>query len=988
MVWLAILGLFVWLIVEHNRANGFARELAALRGMVGSRPPQAIAAPPRPAPVSAPAPRVEPVTAAVRPIPAPVATTSAPPPRPAPAPRQPRLARGAIEAWLSERGLAWIGGSALVIGGAFLVGYAAQHGFFNPAMRIAAATVLGFALVGVGEAIRRGQLAGFGGHKLAAAISAGAGAAVLYGTTWAAYGLYHFISAPVCAGLLTAIAAGLMGLAVVNGEALAVLALGGAFVAPMIAGGDRWTVEAMTLYLGILVAAGASVSWLRGWRGAAWANISGVMLWALAAALKDESWKCLLLGLEPLVITTALAHLRPRKLGGGVGLGLSLAASTAALFALSEAYGGADGLFEGALAAVAAPWLAAALVRKENAPALAFAPIGIALATAGSVYLAGRDSLPMQLLWAAQIASLCAAGFWARRPTSDAAASAVVAGAGALFLGVAVSAGYDTGPLAPVAPAVACLGLSALAVLATRRRFDGQSANEHEVLAGLASAAFLTAIAVGATWRTAPFAFAAAALGLAALARGLRWRAVGIAAAVAAGVGGAALLTPQMLAYASGGAMGAGWMLAAGLGVGAASFFAARLLAHERAAAEALRTISPIATLAGAMLALHWAAGARTGLPLDALSEAAIRTVLIAVAGLAALTGLRREREPLPFARWRAHGLMAIAAAHAVLFQGLLLNPRWSDVSDYAGGTIFVNTLAAAYLAPALLFAIAAARAYRPSATAGRIYALIAAGFAVLWALLQARSSFHGPHLAGDLFTVGAGEALGGAVALIGIVALVDGLKTAVGYLGHPFAKDAERSLTTARTIAIVFALLVPGLWSNPWFGPAAAPSPTPLAAVAMLAGYALLVLLVARLATDARAAGKTIEADWSTRAAIMLGVLAASLAWRWGFHPTDLRWSAGAPQVETWGYSALWAAMGLGFIGVSRIGGRVFLGAGLTVLMVTTAKVFIVDTASLSGVIRAGSFLALGALLLMGALTARRIARGPGGGTPTPGGA
>ncbi len=43
---------------------------------------------------------------------------------------------------------------------------------------------------------------------------------------------------------------------------------------------------------------------------------------------------------------------------------------------------------------------------------------------------------------------------------------------------------------------------------------------------------------------------------------------------------------------------------------------------------------------------------------------------------------------------------------------------------------------------------------------------------------------------------------------------------------------------------------------------------------------------------------------------------------------------------------------------------------------MITTVKVFVIDTASLSGVVRAGSFLALGVLLLLGALTARRIAQ------------
>jgi uncharacterized membrane protein len=79
---------------------------------------------------------------------------------------------------------------------------------------------------------------------------------------------------------------------------------------------------------------------------------------------------------------------------------------------------------------------------------------------------------------------------------------------------------------------------------------------------------------------------------------------------------------------------------------------------------------------------------------------------------------------------------------------------------------------------------------------------------------------------------------------------------------------------------------------------------------------------------------------------------------------------------METWCYSAVWAAVGLGFIGFSRAGGRLFLRAGLALLMITTAKVFVVDTARLSGVVRAGSFLALGVLLLLGALTARRIAQ------------
>jgi uncharacterized membrane protein len=46
----------------------------------------------------------------------------------------------------------------------------------------------------------------------------------------------------------------------------------------------------------------------------------------------------------------------------------------------------------------------------------------------------------------------------------------------------------------------------------------------------------------------------------------------------------------------------------------------------------------------------------------------------------------------------------------------------------------------------------------------------------------------------------------------------------------------------------------------------------------------------------------------------------------------------------------------------------------GLTILLVTTAKVFLFDMATLEGVVRAASFLALGAVLLFGAFTARRL--------------
>ncbi len=98
----------------------------------------------------------------------------------------------------------------------------------------------------------------------------------------------------------------------------------------------------------------------------------------------------------------------------------------------------------------------------------------------------------------------------------------------------------------------------------------------------------------------------------------------------------------------------------------------------------------------------------------------------------------------------------------------------------------------------------------------------------------------------------------------------------------------------------------------------------------AVLVGYGLILLAAARLALDARAAGKPREADALVLAAMLFGLVLASLAVRAAFHGTDLTLGQGATQLETWSYSAVWAVTGLGFIGVSRAGGRLFLSAGL----------------------------------------------------------
>jgi uncharacterized membrane protein len=433
-------------------------------------------------------------------------------------------------------------------------------------------------------------------------------------------------------------------------------------------------------------------------------------------------------------------------------------------------------------------------------------------------------------------------------------------------------------------------------------------------------------------------------------------------------------MTPALLRYALSGGAGAASLLAVALFVAVASFVAARIVAHEIAATQTLRTLSPLAALVGAFVFLRWLAGGQSGLPFDALTEAGVRTFLMASAGLVSL--LRLDDKSHRFDRWRAHAELGAAAVHGVIFQGLLYNPRLGLFGDLAGGMPLLNSLAVAYLAPAVLFGIAALRIYPRDQQAGRAYSLICALFGLLWASLEIRRFAHGPHLGGGFESMGAVEAVACSLVLLLAVALADRLRPRADGPLHPLWRDLAASLTFLRPAAVGFAFLVAGLWSNPCWGAASAQLPSWAALAGVLSGYALIVLLAARLALDARNAGQSRQSDFLALASMAFSVIFATLCVRAAFHGPDLALARAAGEMETWCYSAVWAAVGLGFIGVSRTGGRLFLRAGLALLMIATAKVFVVDTARLSGVVRAGSFLALGVLLLLGALTARRIAQ------------
>src|SRR6201999_4360076 len=132
-----------------------------------------------------------------------------------------------------------------------------------------------------------------------------------------------------------------------------------------------------------------------------------------------------------------------------------------------------------------------------------------------------------------------------------------------------------------------------------------------------------------------------------------------------AGLALASLLSPVFLGHAFGHSGDAGFFLGVALFVAVISFFAARILVDQVAAAEALRTVSPLAALIGAFVFLRWAAGGGAT-HMDGLTEASIRTFLIADAGLASLArlpGERTARAPAPAPPRAGRGAPPRAAA-------------------------------------------------------------------------------------------------------------------------------------------------------------------------------------------------------------------------------------------------------------------------------------------------------------------------------------
>lgn len=897
-----------------------------------------------------------------------------------PQPRRPArdLSWAALSTWLAENGLAWLGGGGLALGGLLLVVYAARQGVFTPPLRIGAAVILGGLMIAASEWILRQKRAPGGRHLLAAAVAAGAGAVTLYGAVCAAYILYGLIPFPVAAMLTAAISVGLLGLSLRHGEPLALLALFGAVITPWVTGMDAWSPTVLYAYALLIGVTGFMLSATRLWGRAGFITVAGLLLWSLAPRFDGGSVLLVLAAAGPV-----LAVLWRRRSGvddpAGLPLKTFLAQPAVALIltSLVSAHqwllwpGESLGLAEAALVAGALVAMGAAVVVLGMAMPMIFAvPVGVAVLAAllTLASLAYDPNQPSPLAWLHGLTAVIAAASLIGALRSPAAARTTMLAIGGIGLALLASLSWPlldrmATPL-PWLPAALLSGAMFASAAVIARRVE-QAESDRGLVFWLAAAAELAFLSIHAATPThlEPLALAAAALLLAFAAGRLRWLGLAQASVVGGLLTLAMLFRPDFIGAALEGRLSLPIAMGVSIGASALLLLGARLMpgpgGSRRHEVEALVTASLLVLLTGLFIGLHVLLAGVESDASGGLFESALRTILLLAAGVLLVS--RQRPDDGPIARWRTIVVVGAGIIHGLLMQALIWNPWWGLPEAPPVGPPVVNTLIIAFLAPAALLAVSGWRR-RPADVWTRVWAAAAVLFAFLWALLVVRHLFHGDAMS----WAGIGRAESAAYAVLLLMT------------GRALTLRARSEWTgiialSLNWIALVVSVMVFGFYASPWWGPLNEPLVSMPHALLLFALYGAGAALIAGLRKAPDGLGKAATAA-------TVGVLFAlmTLLIRCVFHGAQMDDAAAGSELETWTFSTLWAVFGLATLSLGTLRKDVTLRwAGLLVLLVTAVKVLFFDLSQLEGVVRAASFLVVGALFLAGALATRRLRSG-----------
>lgn len=172
----------------------------------------------------------------------------------------------ALGRWLRDNWFYAVSALSLALAGIFLVQYGMESGLLPPMARVVAALGFGAVLIGAGEMIRRR----FGDDETTStaylpSTFSGAGIVTLFGAILSARLLYGLIGAEVALIGLVAVALLAIVLGWFHGPLLAAVGVIGAFVAPFVVGGSSENPSWLFGYFGLIGAVGLAVDAIRRW---------------------------------------------------------------------------------------------------------------------------------------------------------------------------------------------------------------------------------------------------------------------------------------------------------------------------------------------------------------------------------------------------------------------------------------------------------------------------------------------------------------------------------------------------------------------------------------------------------------------------------------------------------------------------------------------------------------------------------------------------
>jgi uncharacterized membrane protein len=152
-----------------------------------------------------------------------------------------------------------------------------------------------------------------------------------------------------------------------------------------------------------------------------------------------------------------------------------------------------------------------------------------------------------------------------------------------------------------------------------------------------------------------------------------------------------------------------------------------------------------------------------------------------------------------------------------------------------------------------------------------------------------------------------------------------------------------------------------------------------------LLIGYLLPGLAYAGLAFYARDKRPLPYVILLALSAAVLGFAWVTLSVRRFWLGEFIPYWKGFEQAETYSYSVAWLAIGVGLLALgSRFDARSLRIASAVIVILTVAKVFLIDMANLEGVLRALSFIGLGFVLIGIGLFYQKILSRKSGVSPT----